>query len=230
MDLGRVMEGGEWGAREPASRVAPSHFRAFEDTVQPGTRDPAPPTSSSDEWAGALHRLQAQVALNTNLLESHRRQVGDLEQAVGRLQHDMGGVVAVINDMRAELQARVALMEQARHDAGDLEVLAVQVATVTGKANEIDNLKMQLELLRNRVRRVEDHGSPGARPATSSTHREFHEGTHPQHPLQPPPQVQHLPPMRTGSSFASPADRSHGMMAQPMLPSQGAHHAPHAAV
>ncbi|KAK1808995.1 hypothetical protein LTR12_016637 [Friedmanniomyces endolithicus] len=177
------------------------------------------PPSSSDVWAGALARLQTQVSLNTSMLESHRRQVGEVEEAVGRLQQEFGHVVAVIHEMRAELHARTTLTEQARHDSGDINVLASQVATVTDKANEVDGLKMQLELMKNRMKRFEDHASPAARPGTSST-RELYEAAPMSSHSQTPVHAQHLPPVRNVSTYGPPADRSYGGPAPNVLPSQ----------
>ncbi|KAK4905207.1 hypothetical protein LTR49_025485 [Elasticomyces elasticus] len=151
------------------------------------------------------------------MLESHRRQVGDVEQAVGRLQQEMGNVVAVLHEMRAELHARPQVMEAARHDSGDMDVLTSQIASVTSKANEVDGLKMQVELMKNRMKRFEEHGSP-ARPGTSSTHHEMYEST--PMPSQHAMQGQHLPPMRTASTFAPSADRMYGAPAPNVLPSQ----------
>ncbi|KAK4890235.1 hypothetical protein LTR27_010996 [Elasticomyces elasticus] len=228
MDLGRVIEGGERGApvrpHQPAPTTAhagvPPAYRTYEG-ARPGLSNVAATQqmpSSGEVWAGALHRLQAQVSLNTSMLESHRRQVGDVEQAVGRLQQEMGNVVAVLHEMRAELHARPQVMEAARHDSGDMDVLTSQIASVTSKANEVDGLKMQVELMKNRMKRFEEHGSP-ARPGTSSTHHEMYESTpmSAQHAMQ----GQHLPPMRTASTIAPPADRMYGGPAPNVLPSQG---------
>ncbi|KAI7049730.1 hypothetical protein KC352_g45832 [Hortaea werneckii] len=69
------------------------------------------------------------------MLEANRRHASDLEQAVGLLRADMNGVFNAINATRAELQARPLHQDNARHDTGDLEVLAAQVATIGNKAN-----------------------------------------------------------------------------------------------
>ncbi|KAF2773303.1 hypothetical protein EJ03DRAFT_255054, partial [Teratosphaeria nubilosa] len=105
----------------------------------------------SDVWAGAISRLQTQVSYNTSMLESHRRQVADVEQAVGRLQGEMVNIVQVLTELRAELRARPQ-----RHDSGDLDVLATQISNVTNKANEVDGLRMQIELFKNRLKRFEE--------------------------------------------------------------------------
>ncbi|TKA36640.1 hypothetical protein B0A54_11883 [Friedmanniomyces endolithicus] len=153
------------------------------------------------------------------MLESHRRQVGEVEEAVGRLQQEFGHVVGVIHEMRAEWHARATQTEQARHDSGDINVLASQVATVTDKANEVDGLKMQLELMKNRIKRFEDHASPAARPGTSSA-RELYETAPMSSHSQTPVHAQHLPPMRNVSTYGPPTDRSYGGPPPNVLPSQ----------
>ena len=71
------------------------------------------------------------------MLEANRRHASDLEQAVGLLRADMNGIVNALNATRAELQARPLHQDNARHDTGDLEVLAAQVATIGNKASEV---------------------------------------------------------------------------------------------
>ncbi|KAK5132764.1 hypothetical protein LTR08_008649 [Meristemomyces frigidus] len=114
----------------------------------------------------------------------------------------MGNVVAALNEFKGELRARPVGVEQARHDPGDLEVLAAHVATVTNKANEVDGLRMQLELVKNRIKRFEEQSSPAAylqRPGTSSTHRELYEATPAPHTHQHPIPQHPLPAIRTAS-------------------------------
>lgn len=212
------------GSVPPPSMNAtgPSHSA----TLAEGGHDAPGSRSPSDVWAGAIARLQTQVSYNTGMLDSHRRQVADIEQAVGRLQHEMGNVIAVLNELRAEVHSRPAVTEGVKHDPGDLEVLTDQVAVVTHKANEVDGLKMQIELMKNRIKRFEDHGSPlapGQRPDTSSSHLE--RPLYDPSAAQPRPthrlQLQTLPPMRTGSLHSPDDERQRHIYPQPpMVPSQ----------
>lgn len=218
MDLGKVIEGG--------AEMHPSSSRTVEGSRPlslPGNlHDSQQSRAPGNVWAGAVSRLQTQVSYNTSMLESHRRQIADVEQAIGRLQGEMGNVHGMLSEIRAELRARPANVEPVRHDSGDLDVLAGQIASVTNKANEVDGLRMQVELMKNRIRRFEEQGSPsaaGQRPGTSSTHHELYEATPAPH-QQPPPHPS-LPPMRTGSAMSPPGERLHGMHAPPVLLSQG---------
>lgn len=235
MDLGRVVEGvGERGALVPQRDAQPrdaSTFRSFEGSRPASTTLPSnasvrePMRSSPDVWSGAIARLQAQVSLNTSMLESNRRQIGDIEHAVGRLQQEVGNVVAVIHEVRTEVHARS--LQPVTHDSRDMDLLATQVATIGSKANEIDGLKMQLDLIRNRMRRLEEAGSPPAqRPGTSSfssSHREPYEPTPApaQHLHHQHARPQQLPSMRTAPAMSPPAERHHAMPVPPILPSQG---------
>ncbi|KXL41488.1 MAG: hypothetical protein FE78DRAFT_126629, partial [Acidomyces sp. 'richmondensis'] len=105
---------------------------------------------SPDVWAGAISRLQTQVSYNTSMLESMRRQVAELEQRVNRLPSELASLIPV-NDVRYDQRPRI--------NAEDLEVLESQIAHATNKANEIDGLRMQLDLVKNRLRRFEEHAS-----------------------------------------------------------------------
>ncbi|EMC93234.1 hypothetical protein BAUCODRAFT_56954, partial [Baudoinia panamericana UAMH 10762] len=108
--------------------------------------------TSNDVWTGAIARLQVQVSLNTSMLDTHRRQVADIEHALGRLQHEMSGVVATVR----ELSVRPLTTGPPRHDPADLDVIASQLSDVTNRVNEIDGFRMQMELLKNRMRRFEE--------------------------------------------------------------------------
>lgn len=237
MDLGKVIESGV-GEGTSASAMATPHEMSVGDSAHPSStgtsgasrlpvlpgkdaNDARQQQSPSEVWAGAISRMQTQISYNTSLLESHRRQVADIEQTVGRLHADMGNVVAALNEVRGELRARPVHVEHLRHDSQDLEVLAGQVANVTSKANEVDGLKMQIELLKNRIKRFEDLGSPAAlaqRPGTSSTHRELYEATPAPHQHRLPQQP--LPSIRTGPMMAAPSERPPEIRAPPVLLSQ----------
>ncbi|PPJ53446.1 hypothetical protein CBER1_00309 [Cercospora berteroae] len=184
----------------------------------------------NDIWTSAISRLQAQVSYNTGMLESHRRQFTEIEAAVGRLHQQMNEVMHAVSDVQRDLRVRpVAAEQHQRHDSGDLEVVAKQLQRLTNRVNEIDGLNMQLDLVKNRMKRLEDGSSAvsqgqqrtpsaafreqGPQDLASSAHvkHPHPQQHHPQHhqqqqqqlPLQPPQHTQ-LPPMRT-NSIASPA-------------------------
>lgn len=234
MDAGQVMETGNREATMstphdvPIRHSAPPHStKTLEGSYQSlNDVQDAPRPTSSEVWAGAISRLQTQASLNTSMLESHRQKVQDLETGMQRIHHEMGNIVAALHEIQAELRAKPISTTPAHHDPGDLEVLVGQVAAATNKANEVDGLKMQLELMKNRMKRFEDQGSPAVsavRPGTASTRREspFHEVPPPppagiRHAPPIPPYHQPLPPMRT-SSMASPAESHPAGFHPPLL-------------
>ena len=227
MDVGQVTEPGE---REAAMSTTPHDVpirhsappqstKTLEGSYHsslPSDVHDAPRPTSSDVWAGAISRLQTQVSLNTSMLESQRQKVQDIETGMHRLHNEIGNIVTAVHEIQAELRAKSSSAADTHHDSGDLDVLVGQVEAATNKANEVDSLKLQLELMKNRMKRLEDQGSPAIaahRPRTSSTHRDspFHEVPPPPPPVgirhQPPKPTYHqpLPPMRT-ASMASPVD------------------------
>ncbi|KAK3722212.1 hypothetical protein LTR37_002645 [Vermiconidia calcicola] len=225
MEAGQVKESGEHEEATSTSHdvairhsAPPRPMRPLEDSRQSSLSSNlqnASRPAANEVWAGAISRLQTQVSLNTSMLESHRQKVYDIEGALHRLNYDLGNVMTTLQEVRAELRTKTAA-GRPRQDSEDLEVLAGQVQAVTNKANEVDALKLQIELLRNRMKRWEEQGSPsapGVRSATASSNREssFHEGQQPSQPLavshlQPrSARFQPLPSMRT-SPMTSPMD------------------------
>ncbi|GAB1744712.1 hypothetical protein NU219Hw_g2251t1 [Hortaea werneckii] len=167
--------------------------------------------------------MQTQISYNTSMLEANRRHASDLEQAVGLLRADMNGVVNALNATRAELQARPLHQDNTKHDTGDLEVLAAQVATIGNKASEVDGLKMQIDLLKNRLRRFEDYGSPPSNqqnPRSPSARRDqYQSDAAAQHPPAPQPHHQ-LPSLRAATMMSPQMERTPNMPVPPTLASQ----------
>lgn len=208
----------------------------------PSGRHPSVPVTaasserlSNDVWTSAISRLQAQVSYNTGMLESHRRQLTDIETAVTRLHSEMNHVVAAFHDVRAEMRAQPPAAERPRNDPGDLEVFAGQLQRLTNRVNEIDGITMQMDLMKNRMKRLEGgssttpvpsasapHAHPERPAAPSSAYRDapmYDAKPQPPQPPQPPsqpvpppphhPAAQHppLPPMRTTSVPSSDVTR-----------------------
>ncbi|GAB7363773.1 hypothetical protein MBLNU230_g4341t1 [Neophaeotheca triangularis] len=170
-----------------------------------------------DVWSGAISRLQTQVTYNTSMVDAHRRDVSRVEHAVGRLQQEMAHVLALLNDIRTELNVlpsrpRSGDAQRRRGGRGVSNVIAEQLDSVSDKANEVDGLKMQLELMKRRMKHLEHQGSPSTAShpleATGSARRESSgPGQAPTtHHRQQHSHLQHhqaLPPMRTASVASS---------------------------
>lgn len=141
----------------------------------------------------AISRLQTQIGHNTAKLQIQardiKRQGGDLqsqlqfqhgeikrvEDAVNRLQHEMRGVHEMLESIRIELRSRPmtaapppppppSLPPSAAQDSA-LELLANNLATVSQKANEVDTLKITIEIMKHKIERLEGVGA-----ASSSSH------------------------------------------------------------
>ncbi|KAF2214812.1 hypothetical protein CERZMDRAFT_95196 [Cercospora zeae-maydis SCOH1-5] len=245
--------GQEMAAQRDAAPPTMPH-RSLDHARRSSAQNAAQERLNNDIWTSAISRLQAQVSYNTGMLESHRRQFVDIEAAVGRLNQQMNDVMHAVSEVQRDVHARPVPAEQhQRHDPGDLEVLAKQLQRLTNRVNEIDGLNMQLDLVKNRMKRLEDGNAsvapnqqrtpsavfrePGPQDPSSLMHplpqQQQQQQQHPQHlqqqqqqhPLEPPQHPQ-LPPMRT-SSMASPAG-GHPSTLPPHSAMDAQHvHAPH---
>lgn len=129
----------------------------------------------------AVHRIQTQNSYNTAALQAVRgdfqRDIQRVDAAVARLQADMMSVCDAVRSIREELQVRPWLAQQQQlqppapvpqTDDRTIEYLAENLQGVSAKANEVDGLKIQIEMLKRKVRRLEENGpgpAPGAFPA-----------------------------------------------------------------
>ncbi|KAF2874826.1 hypothetical protein BDV95DRAFT_591600 [Massariosphaeria phaeospora] len=105
------------------------------------------------EFQGQLHQQNVEI----------RR----VDEAVGRLQHEMASIRELFDApardsyQRRDVQTSRALAPGAAAppiSAQDsaLELMAQQVAVVSQKATEVDSLKLVVEILRNKIQRLED--------------------------------------------------------------------------
>ncbi|KAF2146557.1 uncharacterized protein K452DRAFT_294121 [Aplosporella prunicola CBS 121167] len=122
----------------------------------------------------AINRLQTQVQYNTAGLHTQRRDFEAVKDSVSRLSEDFHNV---LESLRRELQARpIAAVPAAAPappagshlDDATLEVFASNLSTIATKANEIDALKMQLEIVKRRIKIMEDNGASAASAAAPS--------------------------------------------------------------
>ncbi|KAK5117569.1 hypothetical protein LTR62_004991 [Meristemomyces frigidus] len=232
MDLGNLLEddGREAAPHQPGStsqqhiitssrRLEPtiphtysddSSFTAAGRVVATTAVQPAAQPAAPNVWAGAIARLQTQVSVNTSMLESHRRQVADVEQAVVRLQQEMSQVMHVLQDVRGEVQAITASLSQGGQVASNLQLLATQMSTVDRKAHEVDGAKIQLDLVSNRLRRLEEQGLSSADPSLGASLRESFDPVVAQPQLPPLPPTS-LPPMRTVPPSDAPPQHLRGI-------------------
>jgi hypothetical protein len=129
-----------------------------------------PPTTRDSDLSHALVRLEQQVAFNYNMIQNHDQQLQRVNDHVLRLQHEVGQIVGVVEEFRKDIvTGRLPVtksLEPGRYDPADVEVLANQIASVTNKANEIENIKVSIELMKSRLKRMESaSATPGQQPA-----------------------------------------------------------------
>lgn len=219
----RAFDGSSSRTFDASSRTFEGSSRTFDSSRATEFSQQQPQAQGQDVWIGAIARLQTQVLYNTSMLESHRRQLSEVENAVRKLDQDMGLIVNGMNQLREEFRARPP-SAQPRHEASDLDVLSRQMQSLTDKVSEVDGLKMQVDLVKSRMRRVEEQGSPVALAARTIAppHRESPysepQPSQPQRAHQPSrPLQQPLPPMRT-SSMSSPNESRPTLFHQPPPP------------
>ena len=177
--------------RQPPSRATDSttttHREASPTHLPPihsGHQQQYAPHDNNNAWTEAFEHLQNTVHYNTTILEDHRRMIADFHDALGRMHAEIGTLWAHVERNRDDIRIRPPVPEH-RSDGPDIDVLTVQVQNVANKAHEIDALRMQLEIITRKVRRLEGHGSPAPQAAPSIEPSPYVQPT--SHPYQPPP-------------------------------------------
>jgi hypothetical protein len=129
--------------------------------------------------------LQSQLHVHSQILEEQRQeienqrhQIARMDSTIEALRHEQRNMYAIVDELRHELRARP---EHQHPDTSEVDILTKEVQSISSKTNEIAGLKMQLDILRSQVRRLERHGSPGA----NSEHMGHDQMSHP----PPPPPV-----------------------------------------
>ncbi|KAF2785498.1 hypothetical protein K505DRAFT_369151, partial [Melanomma pulvis-pyrius CBS 109.77] len=104
------------------------------------------------EFQGQLHHQNSEI---------HR-----VDEAVVRLQHEMRGIRELLEALSREVQAsrevsargmnpRIPGAPMSAQDTA-LELMADQVSVVSQKANEVDTLKITIEIMKNKIQRLEE--------------------------------------------------------------------------
>ena len=157
------------------------------------------------------------MSYSTGMLESHRRQFNDVESSINQLRHEVHGLATTLNDIRVEMHARAPPAEPVRPDDGVLEVFASQLQGLTNRIIEVDGLNVQMSMLKNRVKRIEDSSVassnstatafPSRMPPSSNPRDGFHDSPTP-HNLNLMPSRPAAQQMLTPQSQATPSQPS----------------------
>lgn len=112
-----------------------------------------------------LSQLQSQLQVHSGIIEEQRQVIEEQRQHIERIDRgietlflEQGNIIAVLNEVRAGLRSRTGAQDRA--DTGELDILTEQLQNVAAKANEVDCLRMQLDVMRRQLRRMERHGTP----------------------------------------------------------------------
>lgn len=159
-----------------------------------------PSPSPQDVSMDALSRLQTQVQFNTAGLSTHRRDFEALSQGVNRLSEDMLRIESLVMSLRKDIIARpIAPAPPAQPassiDDAMLESFATNLTNVANKVNEVDGLKMQLEIVKRRVKMMEEAVAAAAPPNSAPQAPSVAPYASPReaNQIQPPHPLQHAP-------------------------------------
>jgi len=162
-----------------------SHLQ--QSPVEPHHKDHGYPRSPQEVQLDAIERLQTQISQNSSALVAQSRdmrryeettqQVEDnfrrefqthihqqsteirrVDDAVGRLQHEMRGIRELLEILRREFHASGGAQGRAAGPSvqdSALELMAQQIAVISAKANDVETLKITIEIMKNKIQRLE---------------------------------------------------------------------------
>jgi hypothetical protein len=179
---------------------------------------PFRPTADA-EMSIVFRRLEEQVSWNYTQIRNQNQELQSAGEQIRRLQHEMVQAHTVIEELRAGRNPPRTL-DPSRYDPADVEVLANQIATVTNKVNEVDVCNMQIDLLKQRLKRFEDAAAtPGPQPEGPARRADPHyEALRAQQMQQAPGHPQSA--VRPGAALPSEHGRQPGHPSVPVLESQ----------
>ncbi|KAI9806681.1 MAG: hypothetical protein M1825_006138 [Sarcosagium campestre] len=118
----------------------------------------------------SLRKMEAFMAYLGETLETQRSDIDRLSNAMENVQDDMADAQSAVQEVRLQLRNSTSLRPNDVASAGDLELLASSVSGISRKANEVDALRMELDLLKSRIKRMDD-GLRSAQPfSTKAPH------------------------------------------------------------
>ncbi|CAI6332493.1 unnamed protein product [Periconia digitata] len=183
-------------------------MRRYEDTLQ-----------HQDE--GLRRELQSQY-------HHQNSEIRRVDEAVGRLQLEMRGIresmEALSRDVRRGATAGQAPTPAPSVSAQDsaLELMAQQVAVISHRTNEIDTLKITIEIMKNKIQRLEDTAAatPVPAPSQAASRPYASPASQPSHApaaYQPPPAQANKPVLTSTAIQRQPSYQSHHSHGSPMM-------------
>ncbi|PNS18604.1 hypothetical protein CAC42_5143 [Sphaceloma murrayae] len=173
-------------------------------------------SSVTDAWTSAFARLQDQVHYNTTAIDDQRRHLADLHEAMRAMHADIGSMWRHVDACREEVQQRSGIV---RPEHQDIDILTQHLQSVDRKASEVEVLKVQLDIMTQRLRRLEEaqpvphppiaapaHHYPQQQPhgTPASEHRSIHHAqTSESRPTPTASTLQQTSDARPASEFAA---------------------------
>lgn len=183
-----------------------------------------PPAAAETELGNIITRLEQQVAFNYSMIQGHHQDMQRVTESVGRLQQEMGSVISVIEKIREDITTGrfpSNKLDPSRYDPADVEVLSNQIAVVTTKTNEIDNVKVVIELMKQRLKRLEaGNATPGPQPEAHAGRPDPHYEALRAQQLQQQAPGHPQSSIRPGAAPPSELGRQPGHPSGPVLESQ----------
>lgn len=123
----------------------------------------------SSNSGGSMVRPNKSSIDASEALEAQRADIDRISGIVGRIGRDLKHMKALMESMRTEIHSRPLASTISRQDGTlypveELELLTANMTSIGAKAGEVDGLKLELEMMKRRIKRLED-----ANNATQST-------------------------------------------------------------
>lgn len=155
-------------------------------------------------------RLLDETRQRVAYFEEQRRELEDVRQhlvrvdrAIEILHKEQGNIIAVVNEVRAGVHARSGAQDRA--DNAELDILAERLQHVSAQANEVEGLKVQVDIMRRQLRRIESRPSPPAQSVEPAVYDHNQaQNAQPSFATQTPSQAERAPLYQTPSETRLP--------------------------
>ncbi len=171
--------------KSPSGSAIEPQFEDTEDEFEKGLHEPSPlpsrtkkvrATNETDgDWSLSadlgedVTRLKAVSAETSVELEAQRRDIDRVSAVVRRLERDISQMKDIVETIRSEAITRstdsaLPRREGMGYPVEELELLTANITSLGSKVNGMEGLKLEFEMMKRRIRRMED-----ANNATQST-------------------------------------------------------------
>lgn len=163
--------------KSPSGSAIEPQFEDMEDEFEKGLHEPSPlpsrtktvrdsnvtdrASSLSADLGEDVTRLKAVSAETSVELEAQRRDIDRVSAVVRRLERDISQMKDIVENIRSETTTRSTNFALPRpeglgYPAEELELLTANITSLGAKVNGIEGLKLEFEMMKRRIRRMED--------------------------------------------------------------------------